>query len=266
MARKGRERGGQNKSRREGGREKQNQYLFGVHAVQAAMQRQPDKVKQLFIQRGRSDQRVDQLVSAARQMGVSIQVADKDKLDEWSEGLVHQGVVAFYTGGNLWSENDLDEILEAAEKPLLLVLDGVTDPHNLGACLRSANGAGVDVVIAPKDKSVGLTPVVRKVACGAAEETPFIQVTNLSRALKELQDKGVWVIGLADEEDGALYSAQLNRPVALVMGAEGKGLRRLTRENCDEIVAIPMAGGVSSLNVSVATGVCLYEAVRQRQL
>ena len=162
-------------------------------------------------------------------------------------------------------EADLDAVLNKQSEPFLLVLDGVTDPHNIGACLRTADAAGVHAVIVPKDKSAGLTATARKVACGAAESVPLIQVTNLSRTLKHLQDKGVWVIGTAGEAEQLIYQVDLKGPTALVMGAEGKGMRRLTREHCDQLVKLPMAGAVSSLNVSVATGVCLYEIVRQRQ-
>lgn len=246
--------------------ESKTQYLFGIHSVQAALDKQPGKVKQLFMQSGRKDKRADQLINAARQNGVSVQSMNKEKLDDLSEGLNHQGIVAIFTGGSLWNEDDLDDILEKqGNKVLILALDGVTDPHNLGACLRSADGAGVHAVIAPKDKSVGLTPIARKVACGAADSIPFIQVTNLSRTLRSMQeDHNVWIVGLADEEDAGLYEAKYDGPVAMVMGAEGDGLRRLTRDTCDQIVAIPMLGSVSSLNVSVATGVCLYEVHRQR--
>ena len=163
-------------------------------------------------------------------------------------------------------ESDLDRLLDSTPVPLLLVLDGVTDPHNIGACLRTADAAGAHALIVPKDKSGGLTGTARKVACGAAEVVPFIQVTNLSRTLKQLQDKGVWVIGTAGEAEQLIYDCKLSGPMALVMGAEGKGMRRLTRETCDELLKLPMAGSVSSLNVSVATGVCLYEIVRQRGL
>ena len=246
--------------------ESKQQYLFGIHSVQAAIDKQPGKVKQLFMQSGRKDKRTDQLIAAARQNGVSIQSMNKEKLDDLSEGLNHQGIVAIFTGSSLWNEDDLGDILEKhGNKVLILALDGVTDPHNLGACLRSADGAGVHAVIAPKDKSVGLTPIARKVACGAADSVPFIQVTNLSRTLRSMQEEhNVWVVGLADEEDAGLYEAKYDGPTAMVMGAEGDGLRRLTRETCDQIVAIPMLGSVSSLNVSVATGVCLYEVHRQR--
>jgi 23S rRNA (guanosine2251-2'-O)-methyltransferase len=156
-------------------------------------------------------------------------------------------------------------LIERADKPLLLVLDGVTDPHNLGACLRSADAAGVTAVIVPKDNAASITPVVRKVACGAAEVVPFIQVTNLARTLKQLQDARVWIVGTTGEADESLYQQDLKGPIAIVMGAEGAGMRRLTKEHCDFLVKLPMAGSVSSLNVSVATGICLFEAVRQRQ-
>lgn len=260
----GGDKGGRDKPSR--GAESKTQYLFGIHSVQAALDKQPGKVKQLFMQSGRKDKRSDQLINSARQNGVSVQSMHKDKLDDLSEGLNHQGIVAIFTGGSLWNEDDLDDILlKHGNKVLILALDGVTDPHNLGACLRSADGAGVHAVIAPKDKSVGLTPVTRKVACGAADTIPFIQVTNLARTLRAMQDDyNVWVVGLADEEDAGLYEAKFDGPIAMVMGAEGDGMRRLTRDTCDQIVAIPMLGSVSSLNVSVATGVCLYEVHRQR--
>ncbi|MDH5473426.1 MAG: 23S rRNA (guanosine(2251)-2'-O)-methyltransferase RlmB, partial [Gammaproteobacteria bacterium] len=175
-----------------------------------------------------------------------------------------QGIAGRYRSLTADSENSLDQLL-LKDNLLLLILDGIQDPHNLGACLRSADAAGVDAVIAPKDRATGLTPTVRKVACGAAESVPFIQVTNLARTLKQLKDAEVWIIGAAGEADTVIYDANLTGKLAIVMGAEEKGLRRLTRENCDLLVKLPMAGQVESLNVSVATGVCLFEAVRQRQ-
>ncbi|EDY85480.1 RNA methyltransferase, TrmH family, group 3 [gamma proteobacterium HTCC5015] len=244
---------------------KSPQFLFGLHAVEAFIQRRPEEVFQLYWQKG-ADQRLGKLQALATQLGLPTQYVERQQLDDWVDGARHQGVIAQVRSSELWREADLEGILDGVENvPLVLVLDGVTDPHNLGACLRSANGAGVDVVIAPKDKSAGLTAVSRKVACGAAEETPFIQVTNLARTLKGLAERGLWIVGLADGEDRSLYEGRLDGPMALVMGAEGDGLRRLTRESCDEIVAIPMGGSVSSLNVSVAAGVCLYEVVRQRR-
>jgi 23S rRNA (guanosine2251-2'-O)-methyltransferase len=188
----------------------------------------------------------------------------------------HQGVVAEafnipvsgdMNQSNLWQEQDLLRVVDNKEGPLLLlVLDGVTDPHNLGACLRSADAAGVDAVVVPKDKSADLTPTVRKVACGAAEVVPFVRVTNISRTLQALQERGVWLYGTAGESEKSIYDSDLSGSIALVMGAEGSGLRRLTREQCDFLVNLPMAGSVSSLNVSVATGICLFEIVRQRRI
>ncbi|MCY1219179.1 23S rRNA (guanosine-2'-O-)-methyltransferase RlmB [compost metagenome] len=190
---------------------------------------------------------------------------DRHELDEWAEG-VHQGVVAEVSPSQVWGENLLDELLERTPgAPLLLALDGVTDPHNLGACLRTADAAGVLAVIVPKDKSATLNATVRKVACGAAEVMPLVAVTNLSRTLEKLQKKGLWVVGTAGEAEQEVYEQDMTGPIVLVMGAEGKGMRRLTREHCDYLVKLPMAGSVSSLNVSVATGVCLFEAVRQRR-
>lgn len=242
----------------------QHQYLYGWHSVEAVLERAPEQVISVFLQKGRDDERVQAVMLLAKHAGVSVQLADKETLSEWSEGGNHQGVVAQFKGGSWWHESDLDGLIAQSDMPLVLVLDGVTDPHNLGACLRSANGAGVSVVIVPKDKSASLTPVVRKVACGAAELTPFIEVTNIARTLELLKQQGLWVVGLADEHDAELYESNLKQPLALVMGAEGKGMRRLTRTHCDEILAIPMRGNVSSLNVSVATAVCIYEALRQR--
>jgi len=191
------------------------------------------------------------------------QVVHRKELDARVGG-VHQGVVAGVAPDRQWQEADIEALVAGSKQPLLLVLDGVTDPHNLGACLRTADATGVTAVIVPKDKSASLNPTARKVASGAAETTPFIQVTNLARCLRELQDLGVWLIGTAGESDATVYDADFTGPVALVMGAEGKGMRRLTREHCDLLVKIPMQGQVESLNVSVATGVCLFEALRQR--
>lgn len=240
--------------------------VYGVHAVEALLRHHPKRVKQLWLAEGRQDPRVQALVQLAGAARVPVGQRERRELDEWAEG-VHQGVVAEVSPSQVWGENFLEELLARGESvPLLLVLDGVTDPHNLGACLRSADAAGVHAVIVPRDKATGLTSVVRKVACGAAEVVPLIQVTNLARSLRELQERGVWIVGTAGEADHDLYQAKLTGPMALVMGAEGKGMRRLTREHCDELVSIPMAGAVSSLNVSVASGVCLFEAVRQRRV
>jgi 23S rRNA (guanosine2251-2'-O)-methyltransferase len=238
-------------------------FVFGIHAVAALLARSPERIALLQVVEGRADQRMRQLLADAERSGVAIQRVDRAELDK--SDVRHQGVIAQLVHQIEYSEADLATIVQRNTNPLLLILDGVTDPHNLGACLRSADAAGVVAVIAPRDNAASLTPVVRKVACGAAEVIPFIQVTNLARTLKALQEMGVWIVGTAGEADTLLYEQDLSGPIALAMGAEGSGLRRLTREYCDFLVKLPMAGSVSSLNVSVATGVCLFEAVRQRQ-
>lgn len=199
--------------------------------------------------------------------GLEVVQADRNTLDRLSGGSNHQGVIALTQAPSVLNEPQLDDLLAALRAPpLLLILDGVTDPHNLGACLRTADAAGVDAVITPRDRSVGLTPVVCKVASGAAETVPLVQVTNLARSLRHLQDSHrVFLVGTGGEASQTLFDADLTGPLGLVLGAEGEGLRRLTRENCDLLVSLPMLGSVESLNVSVATGVCLYEALRQRR-
>lgn len=242
-------------------------FIFGLHAVEAALKRDPASIETLWCDAQRKDRRVVELVQLAQNQGVRPLWVPKNELEKLLPAKSrHQGVVAKVSGAAEHNESFLEQLLVGLHEPaLLLVLDGVTDPHNVGACLRSADAAGVHAVIAPRDRACGLTPVVRKVASGAAETVPFIQVTNLSRTLKSLSDAGVWVIGTAlEEESASLFQTRLTGPVALVLGAEGKGLRRLTRENCDELIYIPMVGTVQSLNVSVATGVCLFEALRQR--
>ena len=240
--------------------------IYGVHAVEALLRHHPKRVKQVWLAEGRSEPRVQALVELATQNKVAIGQAERREMDAWVEG-VHQGVVADVSPSQVWGEAMLDELLDRTEgAPLLLVLDGVTDPHNLGACLRSADAAGALAVIVPKDKSATLTPVVRKVACGAAEVIPLVAVTNLARTLEKLQQRGLWVVGTAGEAEVSIYDQDLTGPTILLMGAEGKGMRRLTREHCDYLVKLPMAGSVSSLNVSVATGVCLFEALRQRSV
>ena len=238
--------------------------MFGWHAVEAVLKREPERLRQVWIQTGRQDKRVKSITDTLDSLGVRWKVVHRRELDERVSG-VHQGIVAAVSESREWTEDDLLAQLAGSDKPpFLLVLDGVTDPHNLGACMRTADAVGVQAVIVPKDKSASLTPVARKVACGAAETVPFVRVTNLARFLRSLQDQGVWLIGTAGEADATLYQADFKGPVALVMGAEGKGMRRLTREHCDQLINIPMLGHVDSLNVSVATGVCLYEALRQR--
>ncbi|WP_335943832.1 23S rRNA (guanosine(2251)-2'-O)-methyltransferase RlmB [Pseudomonas sp. G166] len=240
--------------------------IYGVHAVEALLRHHPKRVKQIWLAEGRSDPRVQTLVELANESRVAVGQAERREMDAWVEG-VHQGVVAEVSPSQVWGEAMLDELLDRTEgAPLLLVLDGVTDPHNLGACLRSADAAGALAVIVPKDKSATLTPVVRKVACGAAEVIPLVAVTNLARTLEKLQQRGLWVVGTAGEAEVSIYDQDLTGPTILIMGAEGKGMRRLTREHCDYLVKLPMAGSVSSLNVSVATGVCLFEALRQRSV
>jgi len=238
--------------------------IYGVHAVEALLRFHPKRVKQIWLSEGRSEPRLQALLALAAEYRVSVGQAERREMDAWVEG-VHQGVVAEVSPSQVWGEAMLEELLERTEKvPLLLVLDGVTDPHNLGACLRTADAAGVLAVIVPKDKSATLTAAVRKVACGAAEVIPLVAVTNLARTLEKLQQRGLWIVGTAGEAQQELYQQDMTGPTVLVMGAEGKGMRRLTREHCDFLVKLPMAGSVSSLNVSVATGVCLFEAVRQR--
>lgn len=237
--------------------------VFGIHAVGALLQRAPQDVLELFVMKDRDDKRMQPLIQEARQNGISVQFCNRKTLDDMVGGQ-HQGIIAKARLQSSGSEADLAAIVAQHEKPFILILDGVTDPHNLGAILRSADAAGVHAVVSPKDRSVKLTSVVRKVACGAAESVPFITITNLARTLRELQDAGVWVVGTAGETDTSIYQADFKGPLALVLGAEGEGLRRLTRETCDSLVKIPMFGSVSSLNVSVAAGICLFEAVRQR--
>ena len=243
----------------------QLEQVYGVHAVEALLRHHPRRVKQLWLAEGRQDPRVQTLVELATRQRISVGQRERRELDEWAEG-VHQGVVAEVSPSQVWGEAMLEELLDRHEGvPLLLVLDGVTDPHNLGAGLRTADAAGALAVVVPKDKSATLNATVRKVACGAAEVMPLVAVTNLARTLEKLQKRGLWVVGTAGEADQEIYQQDLRGPLVLVMGAEGKGMRRLTREHCDFLVKLPMAGSVSSLNVSVAAGVCLFEALRQRR-
>lgn len=240
--------------------------VFGIHTVSALLQRDSERVRALWVQRGGKAARLEQVLSTARRAGVPIHRVERPTLDELAHGARHQGVVAEYRGAPPRGEAELGALLDGLQgPPFLLVLDGLQDPHNLGACLRSADAAGVHAVITRRDRAVGLTPVARKVASGAAETVPLFQVTNLARVLKELQTRGVWVAGAAEEADAGLFETDLSGPLALVLGGEGKGLRRLTREHCDVLVSIPMRGAVESLNVSVAAGVCLFEALRQRR-
>lgn len=242
------------------------QWTPGIHAVNELLKRRPEDVQRLLLLEGRRDKRLAGIEQAASKAGIRIERVSKQELDQQCE-LPHQGVLASVRGQQQGlDEQQLPALLDALDEPaLLLVLDGITDPHNLGACLRSADAAGVHAVIIPRDKSAPVNATVRKVASGAAESIAVVSVTNLARCLEGLKERGIWLVGASDDATETLYQRDLGGPIALVMGAEGKGLRRLTRETCDFLVSIPMAGAVSSLNVSVATGVCLFEAVRQRQ-
>lgn len=240
-------------------------WIYGIHAVQTILKTTPQRVRELYVQRGRQDDRLQKIHKLAEQHGIALQWVTVKQLGEKVDGR-HQGVAALCVQGETYDENYLLQLVEQkGSRAFILVLDSVTDPHNLGACLRSADGAGVDAVVVPKDNSVGLTPVVQKVACGAAESIPLIVVTNIARTLEKLQQGGIWVVGTAGEADQYIYDIDLKGALALVMGAEGKGMRQLTRKQCDYLAKLPMAGEVSSLNVSVATGICLFEVVRQRR-
>ena len=244
---------------------------YGYHAVESLIRREPRRVAALHVQADRQDKRMQALCELSRNQGVSVLSCSKSELDALVSGR-HQGVVAVLDpaagaeAGGLMSEADLSQHLSRVATPLILILDGVTDPHNLGACLSSADAAGVTAVIFPKDKSADVNDVVRKVASGAAETVPWVRVTNLARTIESLKQAGVWVIGTDGDAEVTLYEQDLSGPCAMVLGSEGAGMRRLTRDLCDFIVKLPMAGAVSSLNVSVAAGVCLFEAVRQRAL
>lgn len=241
--------------------------VFGVHAVDALLAR-GERPREVWYQDGEARERLAELLEQAGGAGARLVAQPRETLDALSQGASHQGVVAFCPPLAPHSEEELWHRLGGwphAEPPLLLVLDGVTDVHNFGACLRSADAAGAHGVVVPKDKAAPLNATVRKVACGAAESVPVYRVTNLARAIGRLKESGVWVIGTAGEAEIELFEADFAGPSALVMGAEGKGLRRLTREACDVLARLPMAGSVSSLNVSVATGIGLFEAVRQRR-
>ncbi len=239
--------------------------LFGFHAVGVRLKTAPQSIVEIYFEPTRRDARMRQFVAKAQEAGVRLIEADALRIAKLSGSHGHQGVAARVEA--LPQVHSLDELLESLTEPtLLLVLDGVTDPHNLGACLRVADGAGVHAVIAPKDHAVGVNATVAKVASGAAETVPYFMVTNLARTLNELQERNIWCIGTSDDAPKTLYEVDLKGPVALVLGAEGEGIRQLTRKTCDELVRLPMKGAVESLNVSVASGVCLYEAVRQRGL
>jgi 23S rRNA (guanosine2251-2'-O)-methyltransferase len=244
---------------------KKAQRVFGLHAVRSLLERNPARVTLLLALESRADARMEVILGLADKAGVPVRRVSRAELDQRVSGVSHQGVIAEMGSVAALSEQELPQFLHNMAGPaLLLVLDGVQDPHNLGACLRSADAAGVDAVILPKDRSAPLNAVARKVACGATDTVPVLRVTNLARTLRAIRDAGGWLYGAAGDAPQALYDVDLHGPVALVLGGEGKGLRRLTREHCDGLMAIPMAGSVSSLNVSVAAGICLFEVRRQR--
>jgi 23S rRNA (guanosine2251-2'-O)-methyltransferase len=237
--------------------------IFGFHAVTARLRHEASSVEEIYVDAGRIDRRMQELLQSAKAVNVRIIQVDDQRLNNMVGTRRHQGVVA--KAGELSLARNLDELLDAIDgPPLLLVLDGITDPHNLGACLRVADGAGAHAVIVPKDRAVGLNATAAKVASGAAETVPYITVTNLARTLRELKERGILLVGTTEDGEKSLYEADFSGPAALVMGSEGEGMRRLTRETCDVLVSVPMFGSVESLNVSVASGVCLYEARRQR--
>lgn len=240
--------------------------IFGLHAVEMAIKKNPEQISEIHFFKDRLDQKLKNIIDLANRHDIYLNAVSREELNKLCDGN-HQGVIATLKGGasslaNLTLQDVLANIGD--KPPFLLILDCVQDPHNLGACLRTADAAGVDAIIIPKDKSTAVTPVVRKVACGAAETVPVISVTNLARTMQELKDAGIWIAGSAGDAPQTIYQANLKGPLAIVAGAEGDGMRRLTKENCDFLVSIPMFGSVSSLNVSVAVGVMLFEAVRQR--
>jgi len=249
---------------------KDSQWVAGINAVAAALEHDADNVREVLLEAGAKNPRILAIEGEARRKGIDVRRVAQQALDGVAGGLRHQGAVARYAAAKTWDEHELPGLVEAAEgRALVLVLDGVQDPHNLGACLRSAAAAGATAVVIPKDKAVQVNATVRKTSAGAADSVPVVRVTNLSRTLAELQKQGVWIYGLVGEADASLYALDLRGSVALVLGGEADGLRRLTREHCDQLVSIPMPGietspGVESLNVSVAAGVTLFEAVRQR--
>ena len=243
-------------------REREPRVVFGFHAIVARLRSDPRSVVEIFVDETRNDARIRDLATSAERAGVRVMRVPTKRLDGFYGGGRHQGVVARVEMKR--ASDTLEDILEGVEKPLLLVLDGVTDPHNLGACLRVANAAGAHAVVAPKDRAAGITPAVSKVASGAAESTPYLMVTNLARTITDLKERNIWIIGADERAEKTLYETNLPDSIAWVLGAEGEGMRRLTRESCDLLVRIPMGGEVESLNVSVSAGVCLFESVRRR--
>jgi 23S rRNA (guanosine2251-2'-O)-methyltransferase len=245
--------------------ESKRNFVYGLHAVNAVLERAPERLLELWVAQPRDDARIHELRDRAQNVGVRVQLVGGEALAKLVGEVAHHGAVAAVRPLKPWDEHDLMEGLsQISGDPLILILDGVTDPHNLGACLRTADAAGAHAVLIPKDRSATVDGVVRKVAAGAAEFVPVASVTNLARAIDGLKERGIWVVGTDAEAPQTLYGADLRRPLGMVLGAEGAGMRRLTRERCDFLVRIPMAGQVESLNVSVAAGVALFEARRQR--
>lgn len=243
----------------------QTTLIFGIHPVLAALRKAPESVLEAWVLEGREDSRMSEVLSLLREAGIKPQKAPRKTLDQMTDGEIHQGIVIKAREQPAKNETDLVNFIRSLDHPpFIIILDDVTDPRNLGAAFRAADAAGCDCLVAPRDKSAGLTGVVRKTACGAAESVPFFQVSNLARALDALKKENVWVVGTSDHAEKLIYETDLTGPLALVMGAEGKGLRRLTIDSCDLLVKLPMKGRVSSLNVSVAAGICLFEALRQR--
>jgi 23S rRNA (guanosine2251-2'-O)-methyltransferase len=248
----------------------QSHFIFGLHAIQAALELPVTRVTEIWLADERHDGRIEDIITAAKAHDIVPNKITKSELDDMIPDARHQGGIAKCSPLKEVTETDLlklvDDLIDNGTAPLLLILDGVQDPHNLGACLRTAEAAGAHAVIAPKDRASGLTATAMKVSSGSAERLPFVQVTNLARILRELQQTGVWLVGTSGDSESTLYDVELKGPMAIVLGAEGRGIRRLTREHCDQVVHIPMQGSAESLNVSVAAGVCLFEAARQRGL
>lgn len=242
-------------------------WIFGINPVEAALEHDTENVVELLLEQGSQNPRLRELAGRARDLGIPVHARSREQLDRLTGGARHQGAVAGYRKPQPRGEQDLGALVEAAgAQALFLILDGVQDPHNLGACLRSAEAAGVTAVVVPKDRAVGITPIVRKASAGAADRVPLVQVTNLARAMQTLRDAGVWITGLTGDGEKSIHESDLRGAVAVVLGGEAEGMRRLTRERCDFLARIPMKGTVESLNVSVATGVVLFEALRQRGL
>ncbi len=239
-------------------------WIAGINAVASALEHDAVNVREVMVEARARNPRLAELAELARGQGIAVRTVGADVLERIAGGVRHQGIVAHYAAVRGFDEDDLEALVEAAEKPLFLILDGVQDPHNLGACLRSAAAAGATAVVIPKDKSAPVNATVRKTSAGAADRIPVVRVTNLARALDTLKQAGVWLVGLAGEAGQGLYASDLRGAIGIVMGGEGDGMRRLTRERCDFLVRIPMPGEIESLNVSVAAGIALFEAVRQR--